>query len=94
MQTIINNIEVKYDEQIQLDELKSYVEDELKLWAEKYPNKTIAHIDLTIDGDEVVIKTVERSPITRLRRITGYLSAIDKFNDAKQAELYDRVVHE
>lgn len=30
----------------------------------------------------------------RLRRITGYLvSTIDKWNDAKKAELKDRVVH-
>jgi len=31
--------------------------------------------------------------IRRVRRITGYLSTIDRFNDAKQAELFDRVAH-
>lgn len=31
--------------------------------------------------------------IRRIRRITGYLSTIDRFNDAKQAELSDRVKH-
>lgn len=31
--------------------------------------------------------------IRRIRRITGYLSTIDRFNDAKQAELYRRVKH-
>jgi anaerobic ribonucleoside-triphosphate reductase len=31
--------------------------------------------------------------IRRIRRITGYLSTIDRFNDAKQAELRDRVCH-
>lgn len=31
--------------------------------------------------------------IRRIRRITGYLSTIDRFNDAKQAELADRVKH-
>lgn len=31
--------------------------------------------------------------IRRVRRITGYLSTVDRFNDAKRAELKDRVIH-
>lgn len=31
--------------------------------------------------------------IRRIRRITGYLSTVERFNDAKQAELKDRVTH-
>lgn len=31
--------------------------------------------------------------IRRIRRITGYLSTVDHFNDAKQNELFDRVAH-
>lgn len=31
--------------------------------------------------------------IRRVRRITGYLSTVDRFNDSKVAELKDRVVH-
>ncbi|MHB9094710.1 MAG: anaerobic ribonucleoside-triphosphate reductase [Eubacteriales bacterium] len=31
--------------------------------------------------------------IKRVRRITGYLSTVDRFNDAKQAELRDRLPH-
>lgn len=31
--------------------------------------------------------------IKRVRRITGYLSTVDRFNDAKQEELHDRVSH-
>jgi ribonucleoside-triphosphate reductase len=31
--------------------------------------------------------------IRRVRRITGYLSTVDRFNDAKVAELKARVVH-
>lgn len=34
------------------------------------------------------------SHIRRIRRITGYLSTIDRFNDAKQAELAMRVKHQ
>lgn len=31
--------------------------------------------------------------IKRIRRITGYFSRVENFNDAKKAELLDRVVH-
>lgn len=31
--------------------------------------------------------------IRRIRRITGYLSTVDRFNDAKQSELHDRKPH-
>jgi len=31
--------------------------------------------------------------VRRIRRITGYLSTVDRFNDAKQLELRDRVSH-
>jgi ribonucleoside-triphosphate reductase len=37
--------------------------------------------------------TCGSTDIRRIRRITGYLSTIDRFNDAKQAELADRVKH-
>ncbi|MHB1420458.1 MAG: anaerobic ribonucleoside-triphosphate reductase [Bacillota bacterium] len=33
------------------------------------------------------------SSVRRVRRITGYLSTVDRFNDAKQAELRDRKSH-
>lgn len=31
--------------------------------------------------------------IKRVRRITGYFSTVERFNDGKKAELYDRLVH-
>lgn len=33
------------------------------------------------------------SDINRIRRITGYFSTVDRFNDAKVAELHDRLSH-
>jgi anaerobic ribonucleoside-triphosphate reductase len=33
------------------------------------------------------------SDIRRVRRITGYLSTVDRFNDGKVAELHDRKPH-
>ncbi len=35
----------------------------------------------------------ESPEIRRVRRITGYLSTVDRFNDAKVAELNDRTIH-
>jgi len=42
-----------------------------------------------IESDECPI--CSSTEIRRVRRITGYLSTIDRFNDAKKAELSDRV---
>ena len=45
------------------------------------------YIDITYTFDDV--------PIQRIKRITGYLvGTVDRWNDAKRAELEDRLVHE
>ena len=67
------------------------VENECLLWREK--GKTLAKIQITRYGDDIVIAAHERSPIRRVRRITGYLSNIDNFNDAKKQECEKRVSH-
>lgn len=50
-------------------------------------------MELGLDGEEIIVKATEKSPIRRVRRITGYLSSIDNFNDAKVAECRSRVTH-
>ena len=35
----------------------------------------------------------ERDKIDRIRRITGYISTLERFNDAKVAEETDRIPH-
>jgi len=55
--------------------------------------KEIAEIKLDLEGHEIAIKITHKSPIKRVGRITGYLSNIESFNDAKQAECRDRVSH-
>jgi len=36
----------------------------------------------------------EHIPFERIRRITGYLvGTLDRFNDAKKAEVHDRIKH-
>ena len=63
---------------------------------EKYPDREIESITITVDGDYVDCKThfVPDSPFDRIRRITGYLVPnLKKWNDGKRAEEHDRVKH-
>lgn len=70
-------------------EINSYIDRAQKL----YPEKTIQTIDLKIDGDFVDVDYhFADVPFQRIRRITGYLvGTLDRFNDAKRAEVRDRV---
>ena len=72
-------------------EVNVYVEAEKIIWMQK--GKKLARVEITLDGDYVLITSTEKSPITRLRRITGYLSKLSSFNDSKAAEHKDRVKH-
>lgn len=62
----------------------------------RYPNREITSIDIVIDGDYVEL-TCMLKPLPnfdRIRRITGYLvGTIDRFNNAKRAEVRDRKKH-
>jgi hypothetical protein len=62
---------------------------------QKYKNRRIESMDITLDGDYADIKyTFEELPFERIRRITGYLvGTLDRFNNAKRAEVDDRVKH-
>lgn len=53
----------------------------------------IESIVVTEEGGELKLKINYNNYIKRTRRITGYLSEADRFNDAKIAELRDRVPH-
>ena len=72
---------------------KKYLED-------KFPNCEI--VELKITGDEVdpeyvnldyVLKNKTNVPFERIRRITGYLVTMKRANNAKTAEIHDRVKH-
>ena len=88
---IIEDVKVSAEAGITEEEIRAIVDEELKLWKRK--GKELAEVRLSIEGEEIVVKAVERSPIKRVRRITGYLSTEDRFNAAKQAELSDRRAH-
>ncbi|WP_371378864.1 anaerobic ribonucleoside-triphosphate reductase [Sporomusa aerivorans] len=73
------------------DEIRQIVAEEIELWRAK--GKTLGRVELMLDGEEIQVVAHERSPIKRIRRITGYLSTEDRFNPSKQAELGDRRAH-
>ena len=72
-------------------EKTAYIERAHKL----YPDRHISQMDIKVDGDYVDISYhYSTVPFQRIRRITGYLvGTIDRFNNAKAAEVRDRVKH-
>ena len=84
------NVNVRNGELTQA-EIDAYVERANEL----YPGKVVEAIDLSVDGDYVDVDYYFADvPFQRIRRITGYLvGTVDRFNNAKRAEVGDRVKH-
>ncbi len=63
---------------------------------EMKPGQKLIGLDIALDGDYVDLEYVyDDRPFERIRRITGYLvGTLDRFNNAKRAEVLDRVTHE
>jgi len=91
MQIIVDGVRVTYTDDISDQEATVYANQEIAEW--KGQHKQIDYMMIKLDGDEVVIESHERSPIRRIRRISGYLAEINSFNDAKLAEVSERVDH-
>ena len=54
----------------------------------------VDYAEAIISGDFIDIKTYRKAPFKRIRRITGYLVGdLSRFNDAKLAEVNDRLKH-
>ncbi len=88
---IVSGIKVVADSSISADEVTKLVTEEKSRWENRH--KKLGEVKLVLEGDEILVHAVECSPIRRVRRITGYLSSIDNFNDAKVAECKDRTNH-
>lgn len=73
---------------------KAEVEQYIRRGRDKYG--IIKSITIKADGDFADIKyQISSRPFERIRRITGYLvGTLDRFNDAKRAEVDDRVPHD
>ncbi|MBW2672565.1 MAG: hypothetical protein JRD89_04000 [Deltaproteobacteria bacterium] len=85
---IVDDITVIVRGEIHEKQVEEIIAEERQRWEGKqYP---LAKIEMAADGNEVEIKSYPRSPIKRIRRITGYLAPVDAWNAAKKAELADR----
>lgn len=84
----VEGVKVNCADGISREEAAYYVADQLQVM----PHKILLGMDLALDGDNVLV-TPHYDTIVRVRRITGYLSTLPRFNDAKKAEVADRVKH-
>lgn len=80
------------------EEINQYV----KHIQEKYPHCDIDELTIELDDKDenfvklnykLINKPETNVPISRIRRITGYLSSMSRMNNAKQHEIADRVKH-
>ena len=72
-----------------------FIEQEIKEIEESTMHKVFS-IEFIDNGDGTCKEVYDLAPVgfERIRRITGYLvGTVDKWNDAKRAELRDRVKH-
>ena len=83
-------IHVIYPSDMTAEEAQVYADTEIQNWQDNWPDKTLYCVDLSFDGDDVKISSRDRQPIRRVRRITGYLSNLENFSDAKAAEVKAR----
>lgn len=62
---------------------------------ENKPAQKLVGLDIKVDGEYVDLTySYDDRPFERIRRITGYLvGTLDRFNNAKRAEVTDRVTH-
>lgn len=89
----ICGIEIRSNECITEEQAIAYALHGKELYGDK-----VTSMSLVFDGDEVEIDYYGKQKLPkfeRIRRITGYLvGTLDRFNDAKLAEVNDRVKHE
>ena len=71
------------------------IKETVLMLKEKNPDKEFKSFEFKVDGDHIDVSyTYDSVPFERIRRITGYLvGTLDRFNDAKRAEVEDRVKH-
>ena len=92
MTKIIDNVNVTINENIPDEEINAYIDR----GRQKQKHMKLIAVDINIDNEDADISyTYDKTKFTRIRRITGYLVGdLDRFNNAKLAEVNDRVSHE
>jgi len=98
--TSIDNVKYDFDSGIEYHVIGDMSEEECKHYIKQIADKCkpakINRVSLIADNEDVDIgvRYSEDIPFDRIRRITGYLvGTLDRFNDAKRAEVEDRVKH-
>lgn len=92
MKTVVEDVHVEVSGgEMEEAEIKEY----LAYLRNKYKQRSLQSLSLTIDGDDVELRYRFRpEAFERIRRVTGYLTGDLKFwNDGKRAEERDRVKH-
>lgn len=92
MKTVVEDVHVEVNGgEMEEAEIKEY----LTYLCNKYKQRSLQSLFLTIDGDEVELRyKFLPVPFERIRRITGYLvGGMNRWNNAKRAEERDRVKH-
>lgn len=81
----------KFPDGMSTAEVNSYV----NYMAKQYDDIKSGTLDIELDGDEVELTLIpDIVRFQRIRRITGYLvGTLERFNNAKRAEVEDRVKH-
>lgn len=68
-------------------------QQEAAAYAQRAP-KGCTLVKVETDGEWVNLTYCDKVPFERIRRVTGYLTgSVSRWNDAKRAELHDRVKH-
>lgn len=67
-------------------------QQEARAYAERAP-KGASLVKVETDGEWVNLTYCDKVPFERIRRVTGYLSSVARWNNGKVAELHDRVKH-
>lgn len=92
-QMTYQGVVVKYDDSISEEEARELTRNEKRDWWDNLDHMALGYLTIKqIDG-EIELHGKEAEKVERLRRISGYLSNIDKWNNAKKGELRDRVKH-
>ena len=84
----ILGVGVFYPAEMTEQEAAEYVKEQLSV----KPDLNLVEMQIGLDGEDVLINP-HYDTVRRTRRITGYLSNVDNFNDAKKAEETARVKH-
>ena len=85
----VNGVHVYYPQGMALSEAEYYLSCQLAV----SPRLRLCELWIELDGGEVLL-TPHYDTVVRVRRITGYLSCLKNFNNAKRDEAGKRVKHD